>query len=264
MQTVQAHEAFKTIDGKFRFRYMQGVLRDGDDLYVAKWNKRTQVDVDASWLYDVRRVLTKDRGPVVKPAWTVAGSASNYYYVKTPGLLDYIEDGLEEQISREVEACEITMKNPHPNLAAYYGCVDTRGRVSGICLKRYQTTLLERLNPQYLNKRAFVSSGRPLVYESLASDLDGILAAIHHLHSLGIVHNDINPANIMLDESGSLVLVDFDSCRFVGEPLAETRTRRTRGWHDSEAKTSLPENDLDAFAELKTWLFGPAHELRFP
>lgn len=263
METVHAYEAFKTIDGKFRFHCMQGVLRDGDDLYFAKWSKRIQTNVDPSWIYDVRRLETKDRGPMVKPAWTVAGSA-NDYYIKRPGLLDYVDEGLEERICREVEVCEIISKKPHPNIATYYGCVDTRGRVSGICFKRYQTTVFEKFNPGYLNKRAFVSSDRPLVSESLASDLDGILGAIHHLHSLGIVHNDINPANIMLDESGSLVLVDFDSCRFVGEPLVESRTRRTHGWHDSEVKISSIENDLDAFAELKTWLFGSVHELRFP
>jgi hypothetical protein len=184
METVQAHEAFETINGKFRFHCMQGVLRDGDDLYFAKWNKRTQSDVDPSWLYDIRRLETKDRSSVVKPAWTVAGSA-NDCYVKGPGYWIYIDEGLEERISQEVEVYEIIRKNPHQNIATHYGCVDARGRVSGICFKRYQTTVFEKFNPEYLNKRAFVSSDRPIVSDSLASDLDGILGAIYHLHSLG-------------------------------------------------------------------------------
>lgn len=45
----------------------------------------------------------------------------------------------------------------------------------------------------------------------MKSGLEGILAAIKHLHSLGTVHNDINPANIMLDEDDTLNLIDFDS-----------------------------------------------------
>ena len=263
METVQAHEAFKTLDGKFQFHCMQGILRDGDDLYFAKWSKRVQTNIDPSWINEIRRLETKNRGPVVKPAWTLAGSA-NDCYVKKPGLLDYIDEDLEERISREVEVCEIISKSPHPNIATYYGCVETEGRVSGICFKRYQKTVFEKFNPEYLNKRAFVSSDRPLVSESLAFGLDGIFGAIHHLHSLGIVHNDVNPANIMLDESGLLVLVDFDSCRFVGESLVESRARRTHGWHDPEVKISSMENDLGAFAELRAWLFGSVNELRYP
>lgn len=86
----------------------------------------------------------------------------------------------------------------------------------------------------------------------------------YHLHSLNMVHNDINPANIMLDEAGSLVLVDFDSSRFVGKSPVETRARRTHGWHDPGVTVSMVENDLNDFEELKTRVFGSVGELLFP
>lgn len=262
METVQAHEAFKTIDGRFRFDCMEGILRDGDDMFFAQWKTRTRVyDPSSSLVF--RQLETKDRGPIVKPDWTEAVPAIDHY-VKKPRWFDYIEESLEERISREVEVCEMISKSQHPNIATYYGCEITRGRVSGICFKRYQATIFEKFNPHYLNKRDFISSGRPLVHDSLVSGLDGILQAIHHLHSLGIVHNDINPANVMVDETGLLVLIDFDSCRFVGASLLETRTRRTPGWHDPKIMLSLVENDLSAFAELKIWLFGSSHKLQFP
>jgi hypothetical protein len=41
--------------------------------------------------------------------------------VKIPGLLVYANDNLEKQITREVETCDILRKNPHPNIAPYYG-----------------------------------------------------------------------------------------------------------------------------------------------
>ncbi|KNG88761.1 hypothetical protein ANOM_002816 [Aspergillus nomiae NRRL 13137] len=127
-------------------------------------------------------------------------------------------------------------------------------------LKRYTSTLIEAVNPQRLGKVAFLSSPRELVKESMKGSLEGILAAIRHLHSLGLVHNDINPANIMLDEDGTFILIDFDSCRYIGESLRNTETKRTRHWHDPSVDISLEKNDLDAFKDLQIWLTGPADE----
>lgn len=58
----------------------------------------------------------------------------------------------------------------------------------------------------------------------------------------------------MLDEDVKLVLIDFDSCRRRGESLVGVK--RTYGWHDPEIKVAEEENDLNALAELQTWLFG--------
>lgn len=86
---------------------------------------------------------------------------------------------------------------------------------------------------------------------------------IQHLHSLGLVHNDVNPANNMVDEDGTAVLIDFDSCRRVGESLGETRTKRTHQWYDPGVDTALEKNDMDAWEELKTWLTGREDEYLF-
>lgn len=142
-------------------------------------------------------------------------------------LLAYINVNFDKQIDREVGIYEVLRKNPHPNITTYYGYRESRGRVSGLCFKRYISTLLETVNPQYLSKRAFLSSTRELVRESMKSCLDRIWVAITHLHSLGIVHNDINPANIMVDEDGTFILIDFNSCQYIGERLHTTGTKRT-------------------------------------
>jgi serine/threonine protein kinase len=103
-------------------------------------------------------------------------------------------------------------------------------------------------------------SARELVRENMRSGLEGILAAIKHLHSLGLVHNDINPANIMLDEDGTLILIDFDSCRYIGESLRNTETKTTHHWHDPSVDIALEKNDLDAFKDLQIWQAGSADE----
>ena len=249
MEIVQKNEAFKRIDGKMKFSYIQIFVRQGGKLYSGKWTNRLDLPKTLDDLQAVKQIPTEDRGPEVNTTWSAV-------YVKTPSLLAYVDENLEEQITREIETCETFRKNPHPNIAVYYGCKETRGRVSGLCFKQYTSTLLEAVNPQRVGKVAFLSSARDLVEENMKCGLDGILAAIQHLHSLGIVHNDINPANIMLDEDGTLILIDFDSCRYVGESLRNTGTKRTHHWHDPTVDISLEKNDLDAFKDLQVWLTG--------
>lgn len=253
MEVIQKNEAFRRIDGKMKFSYVQVFVRQDGILYSGKWTNRLNSPKTLDDLQELKEIPTEDRGPEVKTAWSAI-------YVKTPSLLAYIDGNLEKQIAREVETCEILRKNPHPNIATYYGYKDTRGRVSGLCFRRYMSTLLEAVNPQRLGKAAFLSSARELVKANMKSDLEGILAAIKHLHSFGLVHNDINPANIMLDNDGTFILIDFDSCRSIGESLRDTETKRTRHWHNPAVDISLEKNDLDAFRDLQIWLTGSADE----
>lgn len=253
MQVIQKNEAFQRINGKMAFSYVQVfVLQDGM-LYSGKWSDRPTSPQKLDDLEEVRHIPTQNRGPGVNTAWTAV-------YVKTPSLLAYSDGNLEEQIAREVETCEILRRNPHPNIAAYYGYKEEHGRVSGLCFKKYNTTLLEAVNPQYLGKGAFLSSARELVSEDTINGLQGIFSAIKHLHWLELVHNDINPANIMVDEEGMLILIDFESCRYIGESLRITKTKRTHQWHDPSVDVARERNDLDAFKELQIWLAGSTNE----
>jgi hypothetical protein len=52
----------------------------------------------SSELYDIEPLETEDRGPKVKPTWTVLDSPHDYY-VKTPDLWAYSKSDLEQQIS---------------------------------------------------------------------------------------------------------------------------------------------------------------------
>ncbi|AEO60605.1 hypothetical protein MYCTH_2309967 [Thermothelomyces thermophilus ATCC 42464] len=203
MEIVESQEAFRFVEGKLRFSYMQYIVRDNNILYLGKWANRHQAPRALSQLYDVEKLRTDDRGPQLKPSWKVTLGQS--CYIKRQKLFDYAGKlDLERRILREVETCEIIRKHPHPNIAFYYGAQETRGRVSGLCFKRYVSTLLDKVNPQHLNKSTFLLSGRPLVEHRMKAQLSRILDGIRHLHSLGLVHNDITPDNIMLEEDGTL------------------------------------------------------------
>ncbi|GAD99172.1 predicted protein [Paecilomyces variotii No. 5] len=214
-----------------RFSYVQIFAQRDDLLYSGKWPNRLDSPTTLEELQEPEQIPTDNRGPEMKENWSAV-------FVKTPSLLAYVDGNLASFDFASDSLFEILRKNPHPNIATYYGCNQDHGRVSGLCFKRYTSTLLQVVNPRYLNKAAFLSSGRELVTESIKSGLQGLLAAIKHLHSLGLVHNDINPANIMLDEDGTLILVDFDSCRYIGESLDSTETKRTRHWYDPNVDIS--------------------------
>lgn len=67
--------------------------------------------------------------------------------------------------------------------------------------------------------------------------LSGIAKGLQSLHgALGLVHNDINPENIMLDDKGHPEIIDFDSCRRLGKTYK--RSKKNFGW---ERKPEGPE-----------------------
>jgi serine/threonine protein kinase len=114
----------------------------------------------------------------------------------------------------EAEIYEILKNHPHPNICVYYGCVREGEYLTAICLKKYERTL-----------KSAIDSGAILDRDAI---LDGISAGLRHLHdTFSLVHNDINPSNIMLDESSSPIIIDFDSCVPIGEDFGG-RGRGTR------------------------------------
>ncbi|KAK3371019.1 hypothetical protein B0T24DRAFT_705731 [Lasiosphaeria ovina] len=84
--------------------------------------------------------------------------------------------------------------------------------------------------------------------------LTGIERGINHLHALGLVHNDINPSNVMLDGFGEAAIVDFGSCRRVGGSLEGAG--RTYEWYDERVDTAQLQNNIDALAEMRAWMGG--------
>lgn len=151
---------------------------------------------------------------------------------------------------KEVQVCEVLKRHPHPNVAPYLGCEVSQERITGICFPRYRQTLMQVVNPDGLSKRdAKLLPGDNT--RDWSHILAGIESGIRHLHSLGIVHNDINPSNIMMD-GDTPVIIDFGSCRRVGQTLTEVG--RTYEWHNEKVRVSLRKNDMDALEEIRIWL----------
>jgi serine/threonine protein kinase len=203
------------------------IFSENDQTYIARFNGRcaAQTDITREELEDVVKLDKTAFQPQYLNTFTRAEPIS-VLYVKRPNLLSYrpINDmnqkRIAQEVLREVQVCEQFRLHPHPNIAEYIGCEVTDGRISRICLEQYTQSLQQRLNPGHLNKREFARSSR-LDAAWCSSILEGVKKGLDHIHALGIIHNDITPSNIMLDEHDTPIIIDFGSCRDMGESLED-------------------------------------------
>ncbi len=73
--------------------------------------------------------------------------------------------------------------------------------------KTQKLYLVMRLMPDVLHKR--LEKNGAISLEDTSLILNRLAAALHTAHSRGIVHRDIKPPNILLDEEGTVFLADF-------------------------------------------------------
>ncbi|KZZ99740.1 Protein kinase-like domain protein [Moelleriella libera RCEF 2490] len=155
---------------------------------------------------------------------------------------------LPKALIEEAEAMEVLRRQPHPNIVGYHGCHVRRGCITGLVLDRHLNNL-----GSYL-KGGHAIQDKELFIESLES-------AIHHLHSLGWAHNDLNPTNVLVAEDMRPILIDFGSARRIGDKLSTSRG--TKGWIDCEMKdytTSEIRHDISALTKIRAWLYNPIFE----
>ncbi|OJD28590.1 hypothetical protein ACJ73_00031, partial [Blastomyces percursus] len=259
LEVLETVEDFGEVDEEIGFRHTIVIYRWNGAVYrgLSKYRYQSKSEVQRSHLTDITLIPPEDYCPIFQPHFTLAPDLFlTKGYIKHPRLSTYQSScpkQISEQVLTEVEVCEAIRKDPHPNLAQYHGCKVYDGRITGLCFTKYNETLMERVNPKFFSKSSPPSNGLvPL--ESLKPWLDGIKQGIQHLHSLGWIHNDVNPSNIMFDNDGRPVIIDFDSCRPEGHSLGTTK--RTYEWYDEDAHCADPNNDLKALDDLQAWLSG--------
>lgn len=149
-----------------------------------------------------------------------AGGMGVIYRARQPGLdrlcavkmlkTDGAEKGWnEEQLRAEAKAAASL---DHPNIVGIYEVGQAEGRlffsmelVDGIDLTRFVR-------------------GRLLSPKLVASYVRKIAEAVHYAHARGILHCDLKPANILIDQRDEPRITDFGLARRIGFDSAKTRS----------------------------------------
>nr|POE86977.1 isoform 2 of mapk/mak/mrk overlapping kinase [Quercus suber] len=174
---------------------------------------------------------------------TFTGPVDDKVFLKRPKLSPEFLGPLAapKLILQEVETLEVLAHHPHPNIIHYHGCVIRRERIVGLIFDLYDMTLKQTLDRNLIPQ---------LDVENLMTQ---IRSAVHHLHSLGLAHNDLNPMNIMVhDDNKTLILIDFGSCSPFGTELI---TAGTFEWTDEDFSTSDMKNDDIGLSKIERWLY---------
>jgi hypothetical protein len=222
MEICEQSEAFDEEDGDLTFHHTKIILRNNSQCYYAIVEQRYSSASEINPIdLDLIPIPASQIWPPFPANFTRAPEPfPQNCYVKRPSLLNHGVTDASTEVSTlllsEATAYEIISAHPHPNIAQYLGCIVDGGHITGLCFVKYGITLSERVtkDPRHFDKELC---------------LRRIQNGIQHLHKLGLIHCDINPANILMSENDdNPIITDFDSCRRQGERLG--LKAGTRGW----------------------------------
>jgi serine/threonine-protein kinase len=132
--------------------------------------------------------------------------------VMAPGILSGL--GMKDRF--QVEAVTVANLN-HPNIVTIHAVRQSAG------LHYFVMKLIPGSSLEYLIKTV-----RPLplpVIQALAFE---VASALQYAHRRGIIHRDVKPSNILMDENGCAVVTDFGIARVIESP-GNTPTGSTVG-----------------------------------
>lgn len=151
-----------------------------------------------------------------------------------------------EVLVKEAHVYELLRTNPHENICHYYGVFVIDDRVAGLCLRKYARTLSTAVEED----REGILDWKKII--------EAINAGVTHLHSLKLIHNDLNPGNIMLDSDNNPFIIDFDSCVFEGEKAGGGTPGWARCWEkDRIAKKGDDEEAVACIGQFLKGAYNP-------
>jgi TonB family protein len=132
--------------------------------------------------------------------------------VKTIHLSEFQDptdrNSLEERLLREARSAGILS---HPNIVTVYH-VGKEGDLAYIVMEFVSGPTLARV----------MSATRRIAREKLVEILRQTASALDYAHQNGVVHRDVKPANIMLQESGAVKITDFGVAKLSSQSLTKT------------------------------------------
>lgn len=240
IEVLEQGQAWVHIGDDLQYSHTTVILRKGDNIFHARTKHRYSPSetINPDNL-EMRPIPVPEIWPLFSNDLTRAPNPLPVdSYVKRPSLLYCCETDdfhISDLLLNEARICEILRKYPHPNIAQYLGCTVQGNRITGLSFVKYDITLADRLKDH----------DRPLNRDRCWK---GIERGVQHLHSLGLIHNDLNPHNIMLNSDDTPVIIDFDSCRREGDKLLKAGTW---GWADESSTLANTTNDYYGLKKIR-------------
>lgn len=100
-------------------------------------------------------------------------------------------------VARFAKEAQVTANLSHPNLMPIYDYGEYEGRFY-LVMKLMTGSLRQTL-----------ANGEPLPFVQAVSLFQQIASALDHVHQQGMIHRDLKPDNILLDQQGNAVIADF-------------------------------------------------------
>jgi len=139
-------------------------------------------------------------------------------------------------------------KLQHPNIVRFYG-LEQQDRLAFM--------LLDYIEGETLKHKIFDAAG-PMPLDEIRSILRSVCGALQFAHSNGMVHCDIKPGNIMIDQHGKVLVTDFGIARMTDAATATMVGAGTPAYMAPEQARGLdplPQTDIYALGIILYEMF---------
>ncbi|HSQ29800.1 MAG TPA: protein kinase [Gemmatimonadaceae bacterium] len=150
----------------------------------------------------------------------------------------YIED--EEAVARFAREAHFVAQLAHPNIIPVRRVVDLKR--GGVAL------VMDHVPGRTL--RDLIREAGPLPPDRAEQIMRDVAAALGVAHGMGIVHRDVKPENIFVDDSGRTMLADFGLARAMDGDTQLTMAGVAIGTPAYMAPEQIDGNDLDARGDI--------------
>lgn len=105
----------------------------------------------------------------------------------------------EVQKSKFVKEAKRIQSLSHPNIVKVFDLFEENGTAYYVM--------------EYIEGRSLAQVEKPIAEPLLRRYLDQLLSTLEYVHSKGILHLDVKPNNIMIDNNGKAILIDFGASK---------------------------------------------------
>src|SRR5262245_62116419 len=184
--------------------------------------------------YRIEEVIGRGGMGVVYRAYDLRLRRTVALKLVTPELA--LDDRFRERFARETE---LIMSFEHPNVIPIYDAGEVDGRLY-LAMRLVGGTDLREL----LRAEGALEPARALaICRQVASALDAA-------HAKGLVHRDVKPSNVLLDENEHVYLADFGLTRRLDEPASAATGDRSVGTPAYLAPEQIESKPVDARTDV--------------